>query len=226
MTPPVYSAFFAAIQHKHIESVQEILLEYGSCTKWLIAMEISPTAHQEIGGQHMHFITNMTSSDYALFTKRVFIKQYNLRGRASKDMPRQYGKLKVIHDIDKMFAYTIKDNNIRTNFSVECLAEWKKHSYKKQESQVLEEKLHRAIHNAFVNNPDKATPQESLWDHLDMMQKFILEFYLNENVKVSRFAIRHAMQHYMTLHISKTKMHNIPHPFYYEIQHLYSFLNI
>jgi len=93
----------------------------------------------------MHFLVDMSDKDYQAFAKRVFIDKYKLRGRATKDKPRQYGKVKKINSIKKALAYTIKEqvgegmsvefgNCIRTNLSYSVLQDIAKLSSSKKKT--------------------------------------------------------------------------------------------
>jgi len=109
-----YIAFMAAIAHSEFGYLEEILKEYD-IGEYLIAAEVTDTAHTETKGEHFHFVVQMNDKDYHKFSKRVFIDKFKLRGKAIKDKPRQYGRVKKIEDFNRMCAYTIKDGNIRTN---------------------------------------------------------------------------------------------------------------
>lgn len=76
-------------------------------TDYIIAYETSPKV-----GEHIHFILWAENpQDYHKLCQNVFKQKYNLRGRATKNSCRQYGKVKKIEDIDKMMSYTVKDKN-------------------------------------------------------------------------------------------------------------------
>ncbi len=112
-------AFFGAISHSQIDYLHEVLQEY-SIGEYVICGETTTDSHKETSGQHFHFVVQMSLKDYHKFSKRIFIDKYNLRGVAKKGLPRQYGKVKVIENLSKMKAYTVKGGDkalIRSNLS-------------------------------------------------------------------------------------------------------------
>lgn len=138
----VVEAFMGHVPHSQIDYIVETLKSYEEVINYLVAMETSPTV-----GEHMHFIIKSvkTSSScfYEKFRERVFKRKLALRGRALKNKPRQYGKIKDIKDYQKIGAYTVKDGNIRTNFPQDEIDLFRENSYKKFElegyySQFLE----------------------------------------------------------------------------------------
>lgn len=141
-----YIAFFGCIKHLEIDNVEEILKEY-EIGAYLIGLEISLDSHEETDGEHMHFVVQMTDQDYHRFSKRVFIDKYKLRGKALKDKPRQYGRVKRIQDLERMCAYTLKDYNIRSNMTEKQLDSYKNISFKKQEIKEHKELLFDYVTN-------------------------------------------------------------------------------
>jgi len=119
--------FMAHINHEHIDYVEETLKNYD-IGLYLIGLE-------KTDYEHLHFLVEMEDKDYHKFSKRVFKDKFNLRGRATKGAPRQYGKIKNIEDIEKAKAYTVKDGNVRTNMKDEDLQKYLDKSFKKVEKQ-------------------------------------------------------------------------------------------
>jgi len=140
-----FQAFMAAIRHDEIDYVEQTLLEYDSVTQYLIACETAPESHQETEGQHMHFLVRISDKHYKNFADRVFKRKYGLRGRAEKDKPRQYGKLREIHDMERMGAYTCKENNLRTNLTSKTIERWLKASFEQKEAEKWREKVFEAL---------------------------------------------------------------------------------
>lgn len=125
-----YQAFMGAIKHTHREEIKEILQEYN-IGKYIISNEISKDSHLETNGEHLHFVVEMSNEDYHRFSKRVFIDKFQLRGRATKDKPRQYGKVSKIKNIEKMKAYSLKDGDYISNLDPKELDQLYQQSYKK-----------------------------------------------------------------------------------------------
>jgi len=126
-----FIAFFAAIPHIDISGCLTTLQSYD-IGRYIIAKETAES-HDDTNGEHLHFLVEMDAQNYKNFSEALFRKKYKLRGKATKDHPRQYGRCKDIRELPKMIAYTIKDKNYITNFDVssfECL------SYSKTENKV------------------------------------------------------------------------------------------
>lgn len=83
---------------------------------YIIALEVTPRAHY-------HVVADMDISDYNSFIQTFVCnkKKWNLRGRATKGLPKQYGKLLGIKKPDKMIAYTLKQGAYVSNISQEIL---------------------------------------------------------------------------------------------------------
>lgn len=95
-------AFMAHIPHADISGiVQELLQDIRPGSKYLIACENKPY-------EHIHFLVEMSDVTYSKFAKRIFIDRYKLRGRAVKGLPRQYGKLNKLENLERMKIYMLK----------------------------------------------------------------------------------------------------------------------
>ena len=101
-----WQVFMAHIKHTERDYIKEQLSSF----KYLFGMEKSEY-------EHFHFLVEMSDTQYHAFSKRVFKDKYQLRGRATKGAPRQYGKEKKIRDIQKVARYTCKDKNVETNIT-------------------------------------------------------------------------------------------------------------
>ncbi len=189
-TEPCYIAFMAALEHQHMPSVLDFLQEYSTVSEYLISKETSPNSHKETGGQHLHFLVHMSPKDYKNFSERIFRKKYNLRGQAKKGLPRQYGRLKEIHDLEAMGAYTVKDGNITTNMDDAVISKWSEASYKRDEERTFREKVFEFIDNMeppglgydYANGeetlplsfgpPDEAFKKPANWVQLQILEYF------------------------------------------------------
>lgn len=120
-----YIAFMAHLPIKDADEVLEVLKEYDIGT-YLMGLETKPY-------DHIHFLVQMKEEDYHRFSKRVFKDKYQLRGRAQKGAPRQYGKVKKIDDLEKMKAYTVKCKNVLTNMEQKDLDRYIEKSFIKEE---------------------------------------------------------------------------------------------
>lgn len=139
-----YIAFMAAIKHDQWSYVLDTLKEY-EIGAYLCSKEIAKGVHSETNGEHMHFLVQMTDKDYHKFSKRVFVEKYKLRGKATKDNPRQYGRVKKIENLERMAAYTLKDGNIETNMSESQIEGYKKISKASANEMSIEDKIYKHL---------------------------------------------------------------------------------
>lgn len=179
-----YIAFFAALPHAYADYLEETLLEYSSVTQYIIGMETTPDTHQDSSGQHFHFFTDMSSKDYHTYSIRIFRNKYNLRGQAIKDHPRQYGKIKQIHDLDKMAAYTLKDGNIRTNMEKNIIAQYIALSHRKAREKDLREELF-----IFLKSKNETDPYT--------LRTFILQYFRDRSDKTKKSLTRNIVHSYL-----------------------------
>lgn len=87
------------------------------------------------GYPHYHYLVWFTEKNYNAFIKKVREK-YKLRGKAQKNLRKQYGRLKQIDDLEKLQSYMMKDQETgdkywKLNISNEDLEKFQKSSFKK-----------------------------------------------------------------------------------------------
>lgn len=140
-TAPTFIAFMCHAQKEHFNYLESTLQEYN-IGQYLIGYEASPY-------DHYHFLVQMSSDDYHLFAERVFRKKFKLRGRASNNQPRQYGKLKKIEDFQKLASYTIKDGDFKSNMPESDVQKYFEQSFKKQEKKKIYQELFENIENSY-----------------------------------------------------------------------------
>lgn len=135
--------FFAQIAHSEEPSVREQLEKYiTEDARYIVAKETSTTSHKETNGEHLHFAVDMTKKEYDAFRNTVLVKKYQLRGKAQKDLPKQYGTVKNVRDEMKMLSYTVKDKNIEfRNMDLKTIQEYIEKSYKKEEKKTYQQDL-------------------------------------------------------------------------------------
>lgn len=132
-----FQAFMAHLPAKDNEEILEKLQEYD-IGSYLIGYENEPY-------EHTHFLVQMTTDSYHNFSNTVFKKKYNLRGQARNGLPRQYGKLKKIEDLEKMASYTIKSGNIKSNMPQDEVNKYFEKSFQKKEKQKMHLQVFEAI---------------------------------------------------------------------------------
>lgn len=136
MTHP-FQAFMAHLPATDNELILEKLKEYD-IGSYLIGYETDPY-------EHTHFLVQMTTESYHNFSNTVFKKKYNLRGQARNGLPRQYGKLKKIEDLQKMASYTIKSGNIKSNMPQDEVNKYFEKSFIKEEKKKMHQEVFDAI---------------------------------------------------------------------------------
>lgn len=139
---PEYIAFMAHLPHKHgdspmIEYLEEIIQEYD-IGGFIIGEEHEPY-------NHYHFTVEMSAKDYHKFSARIFKKQYNLRGKATKGLPRQYGKVQKIDNIERMKAYTLKEGVFKTNLNIKEIEKLQAVAHEKEIDTEFEHKICRKL---------------------------------------------------------------------------------
>lgn len=138
-----YIACIFHIDQIHFDYLEETLKEYD-IGHYLIGHEVEPY-------HHFHVLFQGTEKMYTLFSKRI-IEKFKLRGQAKQGKPRQYGKLKLIDNIDKLMSYTVKDGNVRSNLPEETLEKIKEQSFRKDETKRLIQKVLDSLPNPRNHN--------------------------------------------------------------------------
>lgn len=140
---------------------------------YILARELKPYCHY-------HCIVDWDTNTYNAFVAKVLRKELGLRGRASKEGPRQYGRVLGIKKPDKMIAYTLKQGVYTSNISEEILKPYKEMSYTKDSGDVdreIREKLKEYIDKVHYNDHFKPVGDEHL-------KKAIIRFLLKERVRI------------------------------------------
>jgi len=212
-------AFFIAHHFPNQDGINNILQYFihHDITEIVIAHELSADAHQETGGHHYHFWIYATTQKYQTFIK-WFKDNYNkqLRGKATKDRSRQYGKVTDIRDELKMLAYTIKDGHFASTISQTMLELAMEMSYEKEEN-IQEALAKRLIENerSFlyipsvpINNSFVGTPE------IDFRQltRFIITEYRQREQRCSQVTIKKVIMRFLwesTLDEASAKLESV-----------------
>lgn len=180
MSDPTFGthmAFMAHIPHSEIDYVVATLTKYDSVGEYLIGLESGSF-------EHMHFFVEMSRADYTRFSKRVFIDRFKLRGRASKGLARQYGKVKKIDNLTKMAAYTLKDGNIRTNMPDAVIKAYQQESFQKKEDQTFKDEMLAYVEQNAVNSAADPMVDEPVYT--DYSIAVAVAQFMRDNGKVLR----------------------------------------
>ncbi len=184
-----WHAFFGAIEHQYFEEVKEVLLSYPN-EGYIISKEVSPDAHIETKGEHIHFLVNMKPDDYHKFAIRIFKKRFALRGRATEGAPRQYGKVKHIENLERMKAYTLKDGHFETNLSEDEIPKLQQLAKEEDKESVFKANLMKYL---------QANYTPTLYDSTDLYT-CILEYFIAKGE--GRDPSRAAVQRYCRIFIT------------------------
>ncbi len=138
-------------------------------------------AHEEKPYSHYHIAFEGSDSTYHKWSKHLFKDKNQLRGRALKGKPRQYGKIHEINDIEKLLTYSCKDGNVKSNISTDRLAKFIENSFKKDDRRTFNLDMIQWIDEQFK----KKTFKESIRGHnqdgsyykADIIKKKVFEFY-------------------------------------------------
>lgn len=185
-----YLAFMGALEHSHFDYLENTLKEYD-IGSYIVSAEVSSTSHEATKGQHFHFLVEMTDQDYTRFSKRVFIDKFKLRGRAVKGLPRQYGKVKQIENLEQMKRYTVKDGNFRTNLTDTEIQELVENSFQKDEKKKIQDELMEILLEQF-HNLEWFDVRYGIKDSLDYdecsrnyikITRFVITWYLDKDMR-------------------------------------------
>lgn len=203
--PLPWKGFFAAIKHEHKDEVFDLMDEY-KIGGYIIGYETTPNAHQETEGQHMHFVVQISNHDYHNFSERLK-RKYNLRAKALKDKPRQYGALTKIEKLEKLKAYTLKDGVYKSNLSEKELKELSGMAYRKETIHTQWEKLVEHLHGvpwpngydtqAFIN-----AGRSTFDEYARALRRAVIEFHVvNKTQKsLTKSSVESAQRKYVMYH--------------------------
>lgn len=200
-----WKGFFAAIRHEFKGDVFDLLNEY-KIGGYIIGYEVTEGAHVETDGQHMHFVVQISSHDYHNFSERLK-RKYNLRAKALKDKPRQFGALTKIEKLDKLKAYTIKDGDFKSNLSEKELKELSGMAYRKETIHTQWEKLVK--HLDCVPYPDGMCTQTfinagmgAFNEYTRALRRAVIEFHVvNKTQKsLTKSSVESAQRKYIMYH--------------------------
>lgn len=190
-----WKSFMAHIQHEHIEYVEDTLKDYD-IGKYIIGME-----HADSVGDHLHFLVQMTDTDYHKFSKRVFKDKFKLRGQNRGGKCKQYGMLKEIRDLEKMTAYTVKDGNVKTNMSDKEIKKYTELSYKKEDKLELLDELADLTEKQYLEEQEaQYGPEEhaSPTFHPNRIRMIIIDIMRKKNLKtISRSRVENVLYRFL-----------------------------
>lgn len=211
--PLPWKGFFAAIRHEHKDEVFDLMDEY-KIGGYIIGYETTPNAHQETEGQHMHFVVQISNHDYHNFSERLK-RKYNLRAKALKDKPRQYGALTKIEKLEKLKAYTLKDGDYKSNLSDKELKELSGMAYRKETIHTQWEKLVEHLHQVpWPTGPCAQTfinaGRSTFDDYARALRRAVIEFHVvNKTQKsLTKSSVESAQRKYVMYHARSLPDHD------------------
>lgn len=202
MTELKWIACMFHISVTEFDFIEECLKSYD-IGGYMIGSELVPY-------EHYHILFQGTDKIYSAFSKRLVVK-YKLRGRATKDKPRQYGKLNQIKDIEKLKSYTIKDGNYRSNLSQEELDSYFMKSYKKKDNADTIDLIVQDL-DSFAVEIFHNTSQRYF---ADVIKELIIRFCLKNDVKISRPFVNNTVTRYLAKTTKLTQDEKVKYIFNY-----------
>lgn len=137
-----YIACFFCAELGEFDYIEKTLKEYD-IGNYAIAYENKDSKGED--KPHFHILFTGTKQIYNNFSKRL-IEKYNLR-RSGHGGKNKYGKCKEIRDLEKMLAYTIKDDCFRTDFTGTFLEQAIKTRFKKTSIKTLAQECLEHVNN-------------------------------------------------------------------------------
>lgn len=208
-----YSAFYVACPRDHFDTVAQAVVKENP-TRFLVCSEISSSSHQDTSGHHVHVLATLDDIQYRRII-HTLKKILNLRGRATASQSRSYGKVKLIRDLMKMGAYTLKAQDpsgmLFSNFPDYIITQMIELSYEKERITDIETELLQYIsenineieeRNAYTHLTEKNVPfQTQQEDH--HIKQAIIQFYrkhadgmkLPTRSRVNYYATKWALHH-------------------------------
>jgi len=193
------------------DEILEKLKEYD-IGSYLIGYETEPY-------EHTHFLVQMTTANYHNFSKSLFKDKYNLRGQARNGLPRQYGKLKKIEDLEKMASYTIKSGNIKSNMPQDEINKYFEKSFIKKEKQKLHQEVFEHLENKNIIDfkltelSGKQYMEQMPYHEIIRQIKLLIINYLriNTDINMCRSNINSYTQYYLkhTKNFEETEKNNL-----------------
>lgn len=156
-----YIACFFCAEITEFDYIEKTLKEYD-IGNYAIAYEDKDSKGED--KPHFHILFTGTKQIYNTFSKRL-VEKYNLR-RSGHGGKNKYGKCKEIRDLEKMLAYTIKDDCFRTDFTGTF--------------------LEQAIKTRFKKTSVKTLAQECLEHINNVEEEYDLPFYQDGSINVRR----------------------------------------
>ena len=196
-------AFMCHLDRGYFDEIQEILDEYNP-HRYIIAYENEPY-------EHFHFLVQIEepATFYTRFRKRVFIDKYKLRGQAKKELPRQYGKVRDIEDLNKMASYTVKNEDFRVyNIEQEEIDEILDNSFNKSDKiKLLKDKMISHVENALTKGGFV------LYAEHQTIAEIIIDFCFQNNIEVRRSLID-TYYYYFRQYTNKKELRYKPYQMY------------
>lgn len=175
MTKPIA---FMLHQGDNDISASDILFELQQYPigDYIIARETDPYIHY-------HIYVEMDVADYNAFIQKKVRKDWKLRGRATTDKPKQYGKVKEIKKPDKMLAYTLKQGVYISSYSEDYLQPFKDLAFTKDRAtndRDFKKKILEALDSEFESmliGSDFAFTDK-------FITKAIIKYHLKNNIEI------------------------------------------
>lgn len=180
--------FIACMFHipaTEFDFIEETLKSYD-IGRYLIGQEDVPY-------EHYHVVFEGTPEIYHAFSTKLK-KKYELRGRASKGLPRQYGKLKEIDDIEKLLAYTVKDGNFRGNFSSADIEKFVENSFKKDDVRQFKKEVLTWVESLGDSYRSKNADGQDYYN-VKKLRIQIIRYYRHNEIEFTKTKIQYILNY-------------------------------
>lgn len=170
--------------------IQDTLLNYDIAGYFI--------GHESTPYSHFHILFEGTNKIYNAFS-RILVEKYDLRGKATVGLARQYGRIKQIRDIERMKQYTVKDGNVRSNIPQETLDEYMKSSFKVQDIRSMQICISDELDD-LSDFSNYITKENDKYDNylISKIKKKIIEISLEKKYKLTKSALNNFVGYYLT----------------------------
>lgn len=196
--PKDYAAFYVACKPQQANLVVQTI-KAKKPKFWLVCSEYSRNSHTDVSGHHVHVLATLTDVQYRSIIQELKKRGLPLRGRAEGGQARSYGKVKVIRDLLRMGAYTLKahdqESPLYTNFPDDILNQMVMLSFQKladdeqdQYSAIMEyiSEVFFEKEERFFKQYEDNTQSNSILQEDVLIKECILEYFMKhkEQMKI------------------------------------------
>lgn len=188
-----YIAAFFCAPYSEFDYIEKTLKEYDIGHYAIAFEELDSKGEPK---PHFHVLFQGTSSIYNAFSKRL-VEKYNLRrlGHGGKN---KYGRVRNIRDLEKMLAYTIKDNTFRTTFTGTFLEQAIKTRFKKETTKsIVQEFIGYFRQKLSHHQEDSSAPLTPVSTDKRLIKTEIIKFLISKKMTPTRPKLKFYLYEYI-----------------------------